>query len=192
MLVTKVQYLLHKNLSKIKTNPLWLCFSPRSFTHNFWSFCCCFTSIQLKNITVTSLDHLTRKLLKVTNQHMMTCFCTQTICTSFLVILLLFSINTIKKYMYLKYSTVCTITCQKWKPTQDGLRFLPKSFIHNFRSFCYCFPSVRLKNITVKSLGHLVRKFAKVKNQHMMTSFCTQTICAWFSVIFIVVFHQYC
>ena len=113
----------------------------------------------------------------------MTCFCTQTTCTSFLVILLLFSINTIKKYMYLKYSSVCTITCQKWKSTQDGLRFSPKSFVHNFRSFCYCFPSIRLKNITVKSLDHLARKLAKVKNQHMMTSFCTQTICTWFSII---------
>jgi len=42
---------------------------------------------------VTSLGHLARKLAKVTNQHMMTCFCTQTLCTWFLVILLFFPIN---------------------------------------------------------------------------------------------------
>jgi len=42
---------------------------------------------------LTSLGHLARKLPKVTNQHKMTCFYTQTICTSFLVIFLLFGTN---------------------------------------------------------------------------------------------------
>jgi len=93
MLVIKVQYLLNKNLSKMKTNSRGLCFSPISFAHNFRSFCICFTSIQLKNITVTSLGHLARKFPKVTNQHMMTCFSTQTILISFSVILLLFPTN---------------------------------------------------------------------------------------------------
>jgi len=39
---------------------------------------------------------LARKLAKVTNRHMMTCFCPQTIHTLFLVILLLFPINMVK------------------------------------------------------------------------------------------------
>jgi len=38
MLVTKVHYLLHKNLSKMKTNTRWLHFSPKSFAHNFGHF----------------------------------------------------------------------------------------------------------------------------------------------------------
>jgi len=40
---------------------------------------------------------LTGKLAKDTNQHMMTCFCSQTIYASFSVILLLFPINMVKK-----------------------------------------------------------------------------------------------
>ena len=35
------------------------------------------------------------------------------------------------------------------------LHFTTKSFAHNFRSFCCCFRSIRLKNKSVKSLGHL-------------------------------------
>jgi len=114
---------------------------------------------------------------------MMTCFCTQTIDTSFSVILLLFSINMVKKCPEQKYRSLNTITCQKWKPTQDNYIFHPNLFAYNFWSFCYCFPSIWLKNITIKSFGHLTRKIAKVTNQHLMTYFCTQTICTSFSVI---------
>ena len=125
MLVTKVQYLLYRNLSKMKTKPRLLCFSPKYFTHNFRSFCCCFTSIQLKNITITTLGRLARKLPKVTNQHMMICFCTQTIRTSFSVILLLFSTKMIRKCSKQKNRTLNTKTCQKQKPTPDDYIFHP-------------------------------------------------------------------
>ena len=42
-----------------------------------------------KNITIKSLSHLERKLVKVTNQHMMTCSYIQTNRTSFSVTLLI-------------------------------------------------------------------------------------------------------
>jgi len=115
---TTDNYNFHPNLLYIilgmKTNPRWLYFSPKSFAHNFRSFCCCFTSIQLKNITLTSLGHLARKLAKVTNQHKMTCSCTQTICTSFLVIFLLFPTNLVKKCSEQKNQTLDKKTCQKY------------------------------------------------------------------------------
>jgi len=112
----------------------------------------------------------------------MTCFCTQTVSKWFSVILLLFPTNMVKKCWAQKNRTLNMKTCQKWKPTWRCLRFSPKSFVHNFGSFCRCFPSLRLKNITVKNLGHLGRKLSKVTNQHMMTCFSTQTICTSFSV----------
>jgi len=86
MLITKVQDPKHENLPKMETNPRRLRFSPKSIAHNFRSVCCCFPSIRLKNITVKTLGHLTRKLAEVTNQYLMTCFCTQTISISFSVI----------------------------------------------------------------------------------------------------------
>jgi len=119
MVRTKVYDPKLENLPKIESNPRLLHFSPKSFAHNFRSFCCCFRSIRLKNKSVKSLGHLTRKLPKVTNQNMMTCFCTQTILTSFLVILLLFPINMVKNCSEQKYTTLNSKTCQNWKPTQD-------------------------------------------------------------------------
>ena len=136
-----------------------------------------------ENIPVKTLCFCARKLPKVTNQHMMTFFCTQTIRTSFLVILLLFSINTVKNLHVPKVEYHLHENLPKMKTNPRWLRFSPKSFVRNFWSYCYCFPSIRLKNITVKSLGHLARKLPKVTNQHMMTSFGTQIICTWFSVI---------
>ena len=102
-----------ENLPKIETNPKLLHFSPKSFAHNLRSFCCCFQSKRLKNKSVKTLGHLTRKLTKVKYQHMMTCFCIQTILTSFLVILLLFPINMVKKCSEQKYATLNSKTCQK-------------------------------------------------------------------------------
>jgi len=99
MLKTKVYDPKLENQSKVEPNPRLLHFSPKSFAHNFRSFCCCFRSIRLKNKSVKSLGHLTRKFTKVTNQHMMTCFCTETILTSILVILLLFRISIFKKML---------------------------------------------------------------------------------------------
>jgi len=93
MLRTKEEEPKYENLPKIETNPRLLHFSPKSFPHNFRSFYCCFLPIQLKNILFKSSGLYARKLPKLTNQHMMTCFCTQTIHTSFLVILLLFPTN---------------------------------------------------------------------------------------------------
>jgi len=133
----------------------------------------------------------------------MTCFCTQTICTTFSVILLLFSTNIVKNCSKQKNRTLNMKTCQKWKSTQDNynfhpnllhiifrmkiiprwLRFVPKSFAHNFRSFCCCFTSIQLKNIMLTSLGHLARKLPKVTNQHMRTCFCIQTLRTSFAVI---------
>jgi len=164
MLVTKVQYPLHKNLPKMETYPRSLQFLPKSFAHNFRSFCCCFPSIRLKNITVKSLGQLARKLPKVTNQHMMTCFCTQTIHTSFLVILLLFSINMVKKMLRTKVQDPKHENLPKMKTNLRYLQFPPKSFAHNFRSFCCCFPSICLRNIPVKTSGLFARKLPKFVN----------------------------
>jgi len=111
-----------ENLSKMETKPRLLHFSPKSFAHNFRSFCCCFRSIWLKNKSIKSLGHLTRKLPKATNQHMMTCFSTQTIRT---VILLLFSINKVKKCSEQMYMTLNTKICQKWKSIQNNYIFHP-------------------------------------------------------------------
>ena len=86
MLKTKVHDPKPENLPKIETNARLLHFSPKSFAHNFRSFCCCFRSIGLKNKSVKSLDHLTRKNPKLKDQQMMTCFCTKIIRISFLVI----------------------------------------------------------------------------------------------------------
>jgi len=97
MLRTKVHDPKLENLPKIEINPTLLHFPTKSFAHNFSSFCYYFRSIWLKNKSVKTLDHLTRKLQKVTNQQMITCFCSQTIRTSFLIILLLFPINIGKK-----------------------------------------------------------------------------------------------
>ena len=142
-----------------------------------------FPSIRLKNITVKSLIHLARKLPKVTNQHIMTCFCTLTIYTSFSVILLLFPIHMVKTCSEQKYTTLNTKTCQKWKPTQDNYIFHPNILHIVFGHFVVVSHQYDSKYITVKSLGHLTRKLAKVTNQHLMTSFCTQTIRKSFSVI---------
>ena len=110
MLKTKVHDHKLENLPKMETNPRLLHFSPKSFAHNFLSFCCCFRSIRLKNKSVKSLGHLTRKLSKVTNQHMMTCFSIQTFRISVSVILLLFSINKVKCSKQ-KYMTLNTKPC---------------------------------------------------------------------------------
>jgi len=126
---------------------------------------------------------LAQKLAKFTNQHMMTYFFTQRNDTSFSVILLLFPIYMVKKCSEQKYRTLNTKSFQKWKTTQDNYIFSPKSFAHNFRSFCFCFPSIRLRNITVKSLSQMAWKLTKFTNQHRMICFCTQTIDTWFSVI---------
>jgi len=109
-----------------------------------------------------------RKLPKVTNQHIMTCFSTLTICTSFSVILLLFPINMVKICSEQKYTTLNTKTYQKWKPTQDNYIFLPNYFAQNFWSLCCCFPSIRLQNITVKSLIPLAQKLPKVTNRYTL------------------------
>jgi len=154
MLKTKEHDPKYWNLLKIETDPEELHFSPKSFAHKFWSFCCCFLSIRLKNILIKSLGLYVWNLPKVTNQHLTTCFCTQTIRTSFLVILLLFSTNTVKNLHVPKVEYHLHENLPKMKTNTRWLRFSPKSFVHNFRSFCYCFPSIRLKNITVKSLGH--------------------------------------
>jgi len=125
MLKTKVDDPNLEKLPKIETNPRWLHFSHKSFAHNFRSFCCCFRSIRLKNESVKSLYYLTRKLPKVTNQHMITCFWYQTIRTSFLFILLLFPINMVKKWSEQKYTTLNSKICQKLKLTQDCYIFHP-------------------------------------------------------------------
>jgi len=125
MLRTKKQDQKNENVQKIETNPRCLRFSPKCFKHNFGSFCYCFPSLQLKSIMVKSLGHLARKLPKVTNQHMMTCFCTQTICTSFSVILMLFPTNKVKSCSEQKNMTLNMKTCQKEKPTQDDYVFHP-------------------------------------------------------------------
>jgi len=126
---------------------------------------------------------LAQKLVKFTNQHTMTCFLTQTIDTSFSVILLLFPINMVKKCSEQMYRTLNTKSFQKWKTTQDNYIFSPKSFADNFQSFSFCFPSIRLLNITVKSLSQMALKLTKFTNKHRMICFCTQTIDTWFSVI---------
>jgi len=56
---------------------------------------------------------------------MMTFIYTQTIRTSFLVILLLFPINMVKKYTKQKNRTLNTKTCQKYKPTPNNYIFHP-------------------------------------------------------------------
>jgi len=162
MFRTKVHDPKLENLQKIETNPRLLHFSPKSFAHKFRSFCCCFRSIRLKNKSVKSLGHLTRKLPIVTNQHMMTCFSTQTIRTSFLVILLLFPINMVKKMLRTKLHDPKLENLPKIETNPRLLHFSPKSFAHNFRSFSCCFRSIRLKNKSVKSLDHLTRKVPKV------------------------------
>jgi len=145
--------------------------------------CCCFRSIRLKNKSVKCLDNLTRKLPKVRNQHMMTCFCTQTILTSFFDILLLFPVNMVEKCLEEKVHNPKLENLPKIETNPRLLHFSPKSFAHNFRSFCCCFQSIQLKNKSAKSLDHLTRKLLKVRNQHMMTCFCTQTILTSFFVI---------
>jgi len=50
----------------------------------------------------------------------MTSFSTQTIGTSFSVILLLFPINIVKKCSEQKYRTLNTNTCQKWNQTHNN------------------------------------------------------------------------
>jgi len=67
----------------------------------------------LKNIPVKSSGLYARKLPKDTNQHMMTFFYTQTIRTSFLVILLLFPTYLVKKCTRQMNSTLNTKTSQK-------------------------------------------------------------------------------
>jgi len=64
ILKTKVHDPKLKNLLKIETNPRLLHFSPKSFAHNFRSFCCYFRSIRLKNKSVKSLDHFDTKIHK--------------------------------------------------------------------------------------------------------------------------------
>jgi len=115
---------------------------------------------------------------------MITFFRTQNIRPSFSVILLLFSINMVKECTYLKNSTVCTKTCQKWKPTQDDYVFYPNLSYIIFNHFV---TSIQLKNITVTSLGHLVGKLPKVTNQYKITCFSTQTICTSFLVILLLI-----
>ena len=135
MLRTKEQDPKYENLTKIETNARSLHFSPKSFIHYFGSFCYCFPSLRLKNITVKSLGRSARRLPKVRNQHMMTWFCTQTIRTSFLVILLLFSINTVKKMLVTEIQYLLHKNLSKMKTKERWLRFSPKSFAHNFGHF---------------------------------------------------------
>jgi len=95
--------------------------------------------IQLKNITLTSLGHLARKLSKVTNQHIMTYFCTQTICTSFSVILLLFATNMVKKCSEQKNRILNTKTWQKDKPAPYDYIFHQNLFNIIFGQFVVFF-----------------------------------------------------
>jgi len=155
MLKTKADDPKLENLPKIQTNPRLLRFSPKSFAYNFRLFCCYFRSIRLKNKSVKSLGHLTRQFTKVKYQHMMTCFCTQTIPASFLDILLLFPINMVKKMLRAKVYDPKLKNLPKIETNPRLLHFSPKFFAHNFWSFCCCFRSIRLKNKSFKSLGHL-------------------------------------
>jgi len=116
----------------------------------------------------------------------MTSFCTQTIRTSLMVILLLFFINTVRNLHVPKVQYCRHENLPKMETNQDDYVF-HRNLSYIIFDHCYCFPSIRLKNITVKSLGYLARKLAKVTNQHMITSFCTQTIYTWFSIILLLV-----
>ena len=101
----------------------------------------------------------------------MTSFYTLTIRTLFWDIFLLFTINMVKKRSEQMYMTLNRKTCPKQKPTQNNHISHPNLLHIIFGHF-----AARLKNITIKSLGILTRKLAKVTKQHMMTSFCAQTI----------------
>ena len=88
----------------------------------------------------------------------MTCFCTQTICTTFSVILLLFSTNIVKNCSKQKNRTLNTKTCPKWKPTPDNYNFHP--------------------NLLHIIFGHFVvvsHQYSSKFNAHKFRSFGTKT-----------------
>ena len=114
-----------KTCQKYKRTPDNYSFHPNLLHKIFGRFLVVFYQYGWKIFRSKVQIFMHKNSQKVANQHMMTCFCTQTMRTLFLVILLFFSINTVRNLQYLKYSTVCTKTYQKWKPTQDDYVFHP-------------------------------------------------------------------
>ena len=133
---------------------------------------------------------MTRKLAKVTIQHLMTCFCTQTIHQSFSVILLLFPINMVKKCSEQKYTTLNTKAYQKWKPTQDNYIFYPNLFHIIYGHFVVVSHQYGSKynNEKFKSFGTKTRKCYKLTHDDLFLHPHHSHI---IFRLFIVVSHQY-
>jgi len=81
--------------------------------------------MRLKNKTVKSLSHLAKNSQKIQANTWLLVFVPKPSTHHFLVILLLFPINIVKKCLEQKYRTQNKKTCQKWNPTKDNYIFHP-------------------------------------------------------------------
>ena len=153
MPITKEQDPKYENLPKIETNTRQLHFSPKSIEHNFQSFCCCFPSIWLKNITLKSLSFGTKtpKRYKLTHDD------------------LFLHLNHAHIIFY-DFNVVSHLNT--W-----WLFFAPKPYSHHFRSFYCCFLPIWLKIAQNKRTGPYIQKPTKNKNQPQITTFFTQIFC---------------
>jgi len=99
--------------AKNRNQPQITSFFTHIFLYIIFGHFVIFLSARMKNIPVKSSSLYAWKLSKLRNQHIMTSFCTQTINTSFLAILLLFPTNMLKKSTKQNNRTLNTKTCQK-------------------------------------------------------------------------------
>jgi len=150
----------------------------------FQTFCCCFASIQLKNVPIKTSWLLVWKLLKLTNQPKMTYFCPKIIWTSFLGSI--YGYFTQKKAR--KTSNHNFITLSDTKTTkadkvenQAKMTWFCTQNIPPF--FSVHFPSVHIQKVPFKNSWLLTRKPVEVGNQPKMTRFCTWTLFTTFLVI---------
>ena len=65
---------MHENSQKLQTNTWWLDFAPKPSAHHFWSFCCCFPLIQLKNACNQSSIPSAQKPVRNENEPKMSTF----------------------------------------------------------------------------------------------------------------------
>ena len=132
---------------------------------------------------------------KVKNRARMTWFCTRNISTQFTVQFLSFPISTTEKsfdQLLATFSSPNTTRRGKVKTGPEWLDFAPKTYPYSLRCNSYCFPLLRLNNVSVEfdevsRLGHRQNGLgaAKVQSQTRMTRLGTQRISTLFKVHFL-------
>jgi len=178
MLWSKFYDFWHEFLPKLETIQRWLGLEPKPFPHHFRSiWYCCFLSMWLQNVPSKILWRFGTKTSQSCKSNQNDLVFPHE--TSECPILGQFVVGWHKSGLQVKISWLFLARkppmLTKLQTNPRWLGFALKPSLHTFWSISYCFPPVRLKNVSVKILWLLSQKLAEVANQPKMTWFCTQT-----------------